>query len=142
MSMKLLYPQFFRGRNRFTPARLVVPFLLLLAISFSVLADNGKVESIGAFTDTSASDPLKKALEAKGYRVSLADGVLCEIWLSNAIASGKNDAQGAIYTSVSESALIGVITFPKASIDFRKQNIKAGSYTLRYAVHPQDGNHI
>jgi hypothetical protein len=75
--------------------------------------------------------------------VSLADGaVLCEIWLANAIATGKNDAQGATYTWVADSALIAVITFPKASTDFRKQNIKPGSYTLRYAVHPQDGNHI
>ena len=140
--MNLFYLQFFRSRTRFTPARLIAPFLLTLAIASSVLADGGKVESIGAFADAGASDSLKKALEPKGYRVSLADGVLCEIWLMNAVAAGKNDAQGATYTWVADSALLGVITFPKAGTDFRKQPIKAGSYTLRYAVHPQDGNHI
>lgn len=125
------------------PAKVLVLFFLFLLVPFSVLADSGKVESIGAFTDATASDSLRRALQPKGYRVSLADGsVLCEIWLSSAIASGKTDAQGAIYTWVVESALIGVITFPRASTDFRKQNIKPGSYTLRYAIHPQDGNHI
>jgi hypothetical protein len=127
----------------FQPARLAALLLLLLATSFTGFAENGKVESIGAFVDAGASDSMKKALEPKGYRVSLGDGtVLCEVWLASAIASGKNSLEGATYTWISESALIGVIRFPKTSNDFRKQQLKAGSYTLRYAVHPQDGNHL
>ena len=125
------------------PARVFGLLLLLLTIPFAVRADSGKVESIGAFAEASASDSLKKALEPKGYRVTLADGkVLCEIWLRSGVASAKNDAQGAVYTCLADSALIGVITFPQQATDFRKQAIKAGSYTLRYAVHPQDGNHL
>ena len=125
------------------PAKVLALFLFLLTIPFLVFADSGKVESIGAFTDASASDALKKALDPKGHRITLADGtVLCEIWLPSAVATGKTDAQGAAYTWLAESALVAVITFPKTSTDFRKQSIKAGSYTLRYAVHPQDGNHI
>jgi hypothetical protein len=65
-------------------------FLLLLTISLTVFADSGKVEAIGAFTDPGASESLKKALEPKGYRVSLADGtVLCEIWLRSAVGMGR-----------------------------------------------------
>ncbi|HXM34630.1 MAG TPA: hypothetical protein VN920_05550 [Pyrinomonadaceae bacterium] len=125
------------------PARVFVLLLLFLTIPFTVLAESGKLEPIGAFAEASASDSLKKALEPKGNRVRLADGsILCEIWLRNGVASGKNDAQGAVYRSLADSALIGVITFPQQATDFRKQVIKAGSYTLRYAVHPQDGNHL
>jgi len=125
------------------PRKVLALFLLLLAIPLTVPADSGKVETIGVFTDSAASDSLKKALEPKGYRVSLADGaVLCEIWLRNGIASGKNDAQGAAYTWLTDSALVAVVSFPKSTTDFRRQPLKAGSYTLRYAVHPQDGNHI
>lgn len=116
---------------------------LFLTIPFTPFAESGKVETIGAFAESGASDSLKKALEPKGYRVTLADGkVLCEIWLRNGVASGKNDAQGAAYTTLADSALVGVITFPQAATDFRKQGIKPGSYTMRYAVHPQDGNHL
>lgn len=107
------------------------------------LRDGGKIEPVGAFTDAAASAALKKALEPKGYRVSTADGtVLCEIWLRSGIANGKNDAQGAAYTWAPTSALVAVITFPKSTTDYRRQPLKAGTYTLRYAVHPQDGNHI
>ncbi|MCU1266126.1 MAG: hypothetical protein JWM21_2444 [Acidobacteria bacterium] len=125
------------------PSKLLAFFFLLLTISLPVLADGGKVESIGAFADASASEGLKKALDPKGYRVLLADGsVLCEIWLPTAIVSGKTDAQGATYTWLAESSLVAVISFPKSAVDFRKQAIKPGSYTLRYAIHPQDGNHL
>jgi len=125
------------------PAKVLILFFLFLVVSFTVSADGGKVEPIGAFADASASEALKKALEPKGYRVSLADGsVLCEIWLPAAIVTGKTDAQGATYTWLAESALVAVISFPKAAIDFRKQVIKPGSYTMRYAINPQDGNHL
>ena len=91
------------------PAKLLALFFLFLTISFPVFADGGKVEPIGAFADPSASEALKKALEPKGYRVSLADGsVLCEIWLPSAIVSGKTEAQGAVYTWLAESALVAL----------------------------------
>lgn len=124
------------------PAKVFALVLLSLTISFALRADTAKVEAIGAFADAGASDALKKALEPKGYRVTTDGKVLCEIWLTNSIGSGKNDAQGALYTTITDSTLIAVITFPQAATDFRKQPIKSGSYTLRYAVNPQDGNHL
>ena len=125
------------------PARLLGLLLLILIIPIAVLADAGKVETIGALADNGASEALKKTLEPKGYRVKLADGsVLCDIWLRNGVPSGKNEAQGAAYTSLADSALIAVVTFPQQATDFRKQAIRPGTYTLRYAVHPQDGNHL
>jgi hypothetical protein len=40
--------------------------------------------------------------------------------------------------------LIGVIRFPAGSKpnDFRGQALKAGTYTLRYGLQPDDGNHL
>ena len=116
---------------------------LLLTASATARADGGKIETIGAFTDQSASESVRKVLEPKGYRVTLADGsVVCEIWLGAGVPAGKTEAPGAVYTGLAESALIGVINFPKATNDFRGQAIKAGTYTLRYALHPTDGNHM
>ena len=101
-----------------------------------------KVEPTGAFADPGASDALKKALEPAGSRVSLADGAYCDIWLRAAVPSGKTDAQGAVYTTLGESALIGVVAFARATTDFRGQPLKPGAYTLRYGLHPTDGNHM
>jgi len=106
----------------------------LLGLGLSLVAlpgyADGKVESIGGFSGP-ASASIKDALEGSGYRVMLADGnVACEVWFLEA-------APG-----LEPSALIGVLTFPKDAKDFRGQAIKAGSYTLRYATMPADGNHL
>ncbi|HXU36389.1 MAG TPA: hypothetical protein VN937_08485 [Blastocatellia bacterium] len=113
----------------------------LIATSNAVAVDN-KVEQVGAYADPAASDTLKKALDAKGWRVSLADGAYCDVWMRTTIAAGKTDQPGAVYTSLGESTLVGVVTFARATTDFRGQSVKPGSYTLRYALHPADGNHM
>ncbi|MGA9769287.1 MAG: hypothetical protein WBV94_09620 [Blastocatellia bacterium] len=117
---------------------------LLLTVSSAIRAESGKIETIGAFMDESASEQLRKTLEPKGYRVVLADGsVVCEIWLRAGVpAANKSETAGAVYTGLAESAMIGVINYPKATNDFRGQAIKAGIYTLRYALYPTDGNHM
>ncbi len=102
---------------------------LSLALASAAVAD-GKAETIGAFGGP-ASASVKSALEGAGYRVTLADGsVACEIWF-------RKDGPG-----LQPSALVGVLTFPKNTTDFRGQAVKAGSYTLRYAQMPGDGNHL
>ncbi|HET9529193.1 MAG TPA: hypothetical protein VFQ92_02490, partial [Blastocatellia bacterium] len=80
----------------------------------------------------------------KGFRISLADGTpYCDIWLRKSVpARAKTDVPGAIYTELPDSAVIGVISFPKPTTDFRGQAVKAGAYTLRYSLHPTDGNHM
>jgi len=117
--------------------------VLVSLVSLSALAAAGKVEAIGAFTDSSAPEAVRKVLEAKGYRVTLGDGaVQAEVWFRAGVTGGKTDASGAVYTSLAESAMVGVITLPKGMNDFRGQAIKPGTYTMRYALHPTDGNHM
>lgn len=125
-------------------SRRLLPWLLAIALTVlarAVAADN-KIEQIGAYAESGASEALKKALDLKGWRVSLADGAYCDIWLRASVAAGKTDQTGAVYTSLGESTLIGAITFVKATTDFRGQSIKPGSYTMRYEIHPTDGNHM
>lgn len=114
--------------------------LMMLIVPIAAFAQ-AKIESISSVSDASVSDALKKALDAKGSRIAIGDGAYCDLWLRSAVPAGKSDAQGAIY-NIGESALVGVISFAKATTDFRGQAVKAGTYTLRYAVHPADGNHL
>ena len=88
------------------------------------------MDTIGAFTGPAAPS-VAGALEPGGYRVLLADGsVACEVWF-------RKDLPGLL-----PSALVGVVSFPQKTNDFRGQPVKAGSYTLRYAQMPGDGNHM
>jgi hypothetical protein len=125
-------------------SRSVGVFALLALLCVAALADGGKVESIGAFADQSASESVRKSLDSKGYRISLSDGAAyCDVWFRGSLpVKPKVDVSGAIYTEIPESTLVGVVTFPGPVKDYRGQAIKPGSYTLRYELHPTDGNHM
>lgn len=118
--------------------------ILFFLLTTLCTAQSGKVETLGPATDSSISDAVKKALDTKGYRVTLDDSaVLCDIWLRKSVpAQARKDAQGALYTQLTESVLVGAISFPQATTDYRGQAIKPGTYTLRYELIPNDGNHL
>jgi hypothetical protein len=121
--------------------------LVLAGVVFATAgfaATVGKVESIGPLTEAGASDAVTKVLEAKGYRIVLADGSeWCKIWLRDGVpSSGKTEVEGALFPQLGESTLIGVISFSKPATDFRGQPVKPGLYTLRYELLPNDGNHL
>lgn len=123
--------------------RVVHLFLAILIIPFTCFADGHKLEQTGEFTGQGASESIRKSLEAKGHRIVGSDGnVLCEIWLRSGVPAGKTETPGAAYTTIGESTLIGAVVFPKNAFDFRGQQVKAGAYTLRYALYPPDGNHL
>ncbi len=88
---------------------------------------------------------LVDALEIKGVRLLDDHGAaVCEVWLRKTIATNPN-SQGSsdtIYASLGTGTMVGVLRFPNAGSDFRGQSIKPGYYTLRYALIPQDGNHL
>lgn len=103
----------------------------------------GKIESITTAPEGVSASVLKE-LADKGYRVLLDDGsVACEIWLRKSVpAQAKPETPGSGYPQLAVSTLVAVINFPQASTDYRGQAIKSGTYTLRYALQPDDGNHM
>jgi hypothetical protein len=122
---------------------------LVLAIQFcAVLSAFGqgsyKAEAIGA-APADIPAPLQGALDAQGVRVLSAQGAtLCEVWLRKTLpaSSSPNTASDVMFGVLPEGGFVGVLHFPNAATDFRNQTIKAGFYTLRYELIPQDGNHM
>jgi hypothetical protein len=117
---------------------------LVLVLSLLSAAQNGKVESTGPLTDSAVPEQVRQNLQEKGYRLTLDDSKpACEIWLRNSIPVGtKKGPESAAYPQLAESTLIGVVHFFKAAADFRGSQVPAGHYTLRYALIPDDGNHL
>jgi len=107
------------------------------------LAQAGKVEKIDAASDSNISDAVKNTLETTGYRLTTSDGFSCEIWLRKSVpAQTKKDIPGALYPQFAESTLLGVASFPQPATDYRGEPVKPGAYTLRYALLPNDANHL
>jgi len=84
------------------------------------------------------NDRSVQLLDAKG-------GVMAEVWFCKTLSAKATDAQiknGLTYREIPESTVFGAVRFPKQFIDYRKQKIPAGVYTLRLGYQPMDGDHM
>jgi hypothetical protein len=116
--------------------------ILIGAFTSPAFAASGKTERIGPLTGTEVSDPLKQAVEEKGYRVTLDDGWMAELWVAKPLKTAKQDIPGALYPELTNGEFVGVVRFPQGMSDYRGQSLPPGVYTLRYQLLPQDGNHM
>lgn len=119
----------------------IVLLLLAALVPFSAAQ---RVEKLPAFS-TEAPEKVKAALDSAGYRVFLPNTLAaCDVWLANRVKTAKRmDAKGATYSDFADSEFLGVITFPKGGgHDFRGQMVRPGTYTMRYQLLPNDGNHL
>ena len=113
---------------------------LAIALSFAVAAlAQAKVESIAAVP--TASESITKAVADHALRFTSAGNTI-QLWPARSVAGDANAADGALYPDLPRGAFAGVIQFSSEAADFRGQKIPAGTYTLRYAVLPADGNHL
>lgn len=122
------------------------PFGLFLAAQLltAVWARAQGAYKIEPITTVSSEVPkaLQDVLQPQGTRVLGDKGALCEVWLAKAVAQGSGGNPDAVYPTLGVGTWVGVLHFPASGSDFRGQAIKPGYYTLRYALLPQDGNHM
>ena len=122
--------------------------LIVVAVTLCLTcgAQTAGLETLGPPTpDLGVPAAVVQVLDSHGNRLKLAGGsVLCDIWLRKSVPAqtAKKESDGLLYPELTESTLVGVISFPKAATDFRGQPIAAGPYTLRYELMPDDGNHL
>src|SRR5579864_7063672 len=109
-------------------ARLSSAAGVVLIFSLISAAQSGKVESIGALTDSVVPEAVRQVLDSKGYRLTLDDPApACELWMRKSVsAQAKKDEDGVVYPQLAESTLVGVAHFPQAAADFRGHRIPAG----------------
>jgi hypothetical protein len=118
--------------------RSVAAVAIVLALAIAAHTQT-KVESVAAVP--AASEAIVKAVSDHALRANAA-GNTVQLWPAKSISGEANAADGALYPDLPRGAFAGVIQFSAEATDFRGQKIKPGSYTLRYAVLPSDGNHL
>lgn len=86
---------------------------------------------------------VKDVLQQQVLTVTGPAGTVCEIWLRKSVPSAATPSQelGITFGQIAEGTLVGAVRFPALVQDYRKQSIRPGVYTLRYALVPVDGNH-
>src|SRR2546427_2357061 len=122
-----------------------------LACSFAFIISAGAgVFAQGTYKITSANQipsdvpaAVSGLLNAQGTTLNDATGSpVSSIWWAKTIAATPGGSADAAYPDLAVGTFLGVLNFPKGGSDFRGQKIKPGTYTLRYAHIPQDGNHM
>jgi len=123
--------------------RCVIAASLFLAGALAP-ADDHKLETITRGPE-GLSPAIAKLVDANGHRISGPDGPMIEIWLlkSVQVKSGFKPTFTQMYP-FSPGQLIGAMRINKGVeySDFKGQQMAAGTYTLRYGLQPQDGNHV
>ncbi len=90
------------------------------------------------------AEPVRKLLDEQALVVRNGDDVVMRVWFRSAIPVKASDEQiknGLTYREIPEGTLVGAIEFPAKFTDYRKQELPAGVYTLRFAVQPDIGDH-
>jgi len=90
--------------------------------------------------------PIKNLLSDDAIQIQDGKGaVVLTMWLRKEIPSKANPDQvknGLTYREIPTTTVIGAVQLPQKWIDFRKQEIPKGTYTLRLAIQPMDGDHM
>jgi len=124
-------------------ARALAALSVLCLFPTWALGQSDKVETIGPIQEAFVSDAVRTSLEPKGYRLIANGAPIAEIWVrAEAPAQPKKEGEGVLYSQLSVSEFVGVVHFPETTTDFRGDSVSAGYYTLRYALMPNDGNHM
>lgn len=91
-------------------------------------------------------EPIRALLGDDAIRVlDEKGGTVSTIWFRKEIPSKATPEQiknGITYREIAATTVIGAIQLPQKWLDYRKQEIPKGVYTLRMAVQPMDGDHM
>ena len=118
--------------------------LPLVCLAIHVLPASGQaLPSAAALTAAAHSEPVSSDLHASvaallkpGGLRAVIDGVTLEFWWSGSIAAGSG------WSGVPEGTLVGAVRLSGAFRDIRGSMVKPGTYTLRYGLQPDNGDHL
>lgn len=104
-----------------------------------------KIETVKGLPGADVTSAVQTLLQPQGEELLNSAGeVLCKVWFRKELTAATNPdtAGNVLYGKIAPGSLIGVLEFPENAKDYRGQHVKAGYYTLRYELIPQDGNHM
>jgi hypothetical protein len=119
-------------------------WVLICYVTIPASAQNYKVEKVTLAAPQELSAAVRDTLSGDALQVTGPNGLLCDVWVRKAVPTAATPTQDReiAFGQIAEGTLIGAIRFPSSAVDYRGTGIKSGVYTLRYALIPEDGNHL
>jgi hypothetical protein len=118
--------------------------LAALLISVPAFAGDFTTESAGAPPSEGVAPAILEMVAQDGVAVKDPDGkTAMELWMrTTPWGEEGTDAFGVRFDTIPEGAFMGLIRFPDSASDYREQFVPAGVYTLRFTLHPENGDHM
>ncbi len=115
--------------------------VLVAACAIGLSQTGYKAESSGPCVLPEVSAAMKAALQPDGLRVTGEKGAVFEMWLRK-IVPQKPGSSGTTYDTIADGTFVGILKYTETGGDFRGQELKPGTYAMRYQTMPSDGNHM
>ncbi|MFM7148260.1 MAG: hypothetical protein ACKO23_00290, partial [Gemmataceae bacterium] len=124
--------------------------VILLGLASGLLAKPAADYSVKVVSDTAPpkelAESLRKLLSDTCIQFyDASETMVFEFWPSKEIAAKATPVQvknGLTYREIPTATVLGACRLPRTFIDYRKQRIQPGVYTLRLAIQPMDGDHM
>lgn len=118
-------------------------FALLLLATTAIQAADLTAAKLDEPAPGDVPAELSKLLSPTGWRVTNGMKTVCDLWFCKEW-SAKADftPTNTVLYPFEVGQFMGVIRFARKAEDFRGQQLGSGTYTLRYTLQPEDGNHV
>jgi hypothetical protein len=115
-----------------------------LCAALALHAEDFGVEKTESSPPEDVSQAIRDVVGSGGLKVSAGEKGLAEFWLREEIPTKDSPSGdlGVSFGNLEQSVLMGVVRLAEPWRDYKNLQVAAGVYTLRYAVEPQDGNHM
>jgi hypothetical protein len=110
--------------------------ILAAAVMVTAAANGVTVTTHSNAVPDEVAAPVKASLAPGGATVTLPGNTI-EFWWVKALEGAGKD-----WSAVPEGALVGAMKVSAVFKDIRGRNIKPGTYLLRFALQPQNGDHL
>lgn len=113
----------------------IMRFIILLLIS-AVAVRAAELKTSDAPPPKEIDASIQKLLQPKVIQLIDGGQPIYQFWLVKDLPGAK------ALDAIKPATLLGVVSVSKAQRDYRDDELGAGTYTMRFALQPQDGNHL
>ena len=124
------------------PSLLLGTLLTLLQVNASTAADLAlKVADKEPPKELDTS--IRPKLQTKAVQLLEGEKPVYEFWFNAEVSlQSKPASPGKALDAIKQATLLGAVAVSRDRRDYRDDELRAGVYTMRFALQPQDGNHL
>lgn len=116
---------------------------LSLLLSGLIQASEFSVKSVTKAAPSELGDSIKGELGEEAIQISKGDKPLYEFWLASSVTlNSAIDAPNRALSAIKQTTLLGAVKVIDSERDYRDDELFDGTYTIRFGLRPDDGNHL